>query len=60
MDAATLHREALVIDGHVDLPTRLRERPADTSCVFRILSSAGSAIAAAMSLAAPPDEPLPR
>src|SRR5579864_1144439 len=26
-----LHREALVIDGHTDLPTRLWEEPADLS-----------------------------
>ena len=29
MDAFTLHREAIVVDGHTDLPTRLFYRPAD-------------------------------
>lgn len=29
VDPGRLHRDALVVDGHVDLPTRLHHRPAD-------------------------------
>lgn len=31
MDAAHLHRESVVVDGHTDLPTRLFYRPADVT-----------------------------